>query len=281
MKMKPNKFLIYITILCLLLFVVGEAKQPNIELVGKVKLYEEISNKTSINDNFSPQENDIIVIAEPYKSIIQKGAKFAIAQTEIANHVNPDTAMNIFNEVALMLSKKSRLYRMIKVLSITMGTILLSGFFFPGIYKRLEKTWRDPTSIINLDKYMKSNGILEKSVISSLSSQTDDTLNRIGLHDNTCRQKSLCYLGEAIRCLFPQSSEAIIKFSSENLSNTLFKENKYFDSFVSGFKDQNCTNVDTVEQTGHCLGNIFNSVIQPKYQDRQKNKYQTIQASRA
>ena len=236
------------------------------------------TNDSSINrrttreddqDNKIPDESskqsdidDRILIAEPYKSIIQTTTRFALAQTKITKHLNIDTAKNLLNDASYLLSRPIVLLKALKFIAVTLATFMATVFFFPGAHKFAETLWQDPTNALNLDRYL-TNGLQERSVLAALGSKTDETLSRVGLQDNTCRQRSLCYMGEMVKCTFPHTTETVTKFVSENFSNTGAKENVYARAFISGFVDGNCTGIGGKDshEANNCLGNLFNSIL--------------------
>lgn len=226
------------------------------------------SKSSSREDAISQNEDDSnrINVAEPYKSILKTTTRFALSQTKLS-HVNLETAMTMLNDVGYVLAKPSNLLKAIKIVTVTMATFLTATIFFPGAHRFLEKVWNDPLNTFNLDS--------ERSVV-------DDTLSRFGIQDSSCRQRSVCYTGEAIRCLFPETSEDISKFFKENFSNSGFKNHTYVSAFISGFSDKNCANVSPEAGDTSCLGSLINSLVLPRHVNGPKgNKHQTLQAARS
>ena len=231
--------------------------------VGK-RMAREDDQDNKISDEQVKQNeiDDRIVIVEPYKSIIQTTARFALAQTQVTKHINIDTAMNLLNDAGYLLSKPVILLKVLKIAAVTLATFLATLFFFPGAHKFAETAWENPMNALNLDRYL-TNGLQERSVLAALGSKTDETLSRVGLQDNSCRQRSLCYLGEIVKCSFPNTAETVTKFASDNFSNIGFKDNVYARAFISGFVDRNCTGIGGKDQqeANNCLGNFFNSIL--------------------
>lgn len=221
--------------------------------------------KGSAQDEKEVQQNEIddrIRVVEPYKSMLQTTARFALAQTKVSNHVNIDTAMDLLNDAGYMLSKPANLFRVIKVVASLITILITTTFFFPGAHKFISAAWRNPVNALNLDKHL-SNGINEKSMLDIIGSKTDDALGRIGLQDSSCKQRSLCYMGEILKCSFPETANSITRFTSDNFSNTGIKENVYAKAFISGFVDRNCTKVgsDAPETSHNCLSKLVNSIL--------------------
>lgn len=234
-----------------------------------------------------------IHVGEPFKSLLQTAVRFMLAQTKVSNHVNIDTAMDFINNMGYMLSKPSTLIKMVEVAAITVVGLLGATLFFPGFYKFLDSAWKDPVNTFNLDRYL-SNGISERSVLGVIGSTTDEALSRVGLQDGSCRERSICYLGEMLKCHFPDTSDMMTKFATENFSSSSYNENKYFRAFTSGFVDRNCTKIagssDQGGENKNCLGSFIGSILrqginQPNTvpdNGRSGKKYQSIQpAARA
>lgn len=233
-----------------------------------------------------------LLLNEPYKSLIQTTTRYALIQTRVANYVNIDTAMTFINKVSYMLSKPSTLIKAVKTVAILITTLLTSALatliFLPNVMWFILRAIRDPFNLLNLDKYL-NNGISGRTLVETLSWQTDDLLGKIGLHESSCRERSVCYIGQALNYTFPDTASTVTKFSQDNLPDAVYnKDNKYTKAFLAGFTEQNCTsaNPDSSEQSNMgCLSGFINSVIMPHLvgdvmQPRQMNKYQTIHVTR-
>lgn len=209
-------------------------------------------------------QNDIddrIIVGEPYKSLIQTTARFALAQSKISNHVHIDTAMRVLNNASWLLAKPKNLMKVFKMIAVTMASLTATIFFFPGAWGFLRAAWEDPSNTMNLDKYL-TNGISERSALSMLTSKADDALSRVGLDDSSCRERSLCYLGEILKCSFPYTSESLARIASDSFSGTNLRENVYSRAFLTGFIDHNCTKVMSEGEDSHnCLSNFFNTIL--------------------
>lgn len=219
-------------------------------------------------------QNDIddrIVVGEPYKSLIQTTARFALAQTKISNHVHIDTAMGVLNNASWLLAKPRNLFKVFKMAALAMATVTATVLFFPGTLTFLKAAWEDPANTLNLDRYL-TNGISERSALSMLGSRADDALSRVGLEDTSCRERSLCYMGEILKCSFPYTSESIARFASDNFPNANIRENLYARAFLTGFADHNCTKIMSESQDSHnCLGNFFNKILNAGPEKRKSN----------
>lgn len=229
------------------------------------------TNNASANEIASQQENEIssaaaeprIHLVEPYKSMVETATRFALAQTKLSNHVSIDFSVHILKEVGFKLSKISNLVKLIKYVAISAVSILVTSFFFPGLAKFFDSMWNDPVNTLNLDRYL-TNGLSERSVIGILGSKTDSMLKQVGLSEFSCRQRSICYFGEVLRCSSPRTAEALIKFGSDHFANTSLSSNPTVKSFLSGYVDRNCTSIPLeTDKSEYCFRNLFNSFLGP------------------
>lgn len=263
-------------------------------LYGGGNSYKQEKNKKAFVENFDKNEiDDRIQVSEPYKSLIQTTFRFALAQSGASKHVNIETAMDLLNDTGFMLSKPSILSKFAKTVVVILATLLTSAFFFPGVYKFADTAWRDPQRVMKSFESYLPNGINERSVINLVGSRAEDFLANIGLTDSSCREQSICQAGELIKCTFPHTAESIIKFVSDHFSRPKYRENKYVNAFLSGFVEQNCQALsslnDDKSSRKNCFGNLFGSYFLSKCDlsprnnnnEKQKAEYQTIQVGRA
>lgn len=209
------------------------------------------------------EDDQRIELVEPYKSMIQTTARFAIAQTRIPTVIHMETLMKILGEVAYHLAKPVVLFKVVKLVGILVATVTAATFAFPSSYAFVDSFYKDPINTLNLDRYF-SNGVSERSVLSIIESRTGEALNRVGLQDSSCRERSLCYAGEILRCTFPATSQSVARTMSGSFSDSGIKDNVYYKAFTSGFVDRNCTNVgldSNSRDNGNCLASIVNSLV--------------------
>lgn len=202
---------------------------------------------TSSSDDDSNDIDSRIQLPEHYKSLIETTTRLIIIQTGLSNRVNIDTAMNFLKDTAYMLSKPKVLIKAIKVFAVSLLTILAGVFFLPtSVYQTVVSTWRNPAYLtFNSEMYL-SNGIIEKSLLDMLGLADEGSIDLYGLKDSSCRQQSICYIGNLIASTFPTTSRSISKFARENLSSYGLKDNKYIGSFLSGFADRDCLKINAL-----------------------------------
>lgn len=204
-------------------------------------------NEIHVDDD----DKDRIRFKEPYKSLIQTTVRLSLSQSSLANHLNIDSIMDVINRTAYTMSKASTLIKVMKIAAIVMGLLLSSLLLYPPLLKNL---MHDPMHLIHFEKFL-NNGTNEKSILGMLSSTTDNFLNTIGFRDYTCRERSLCYAGEVLRCSFPNTAEAVTKFASSNFSNISLSDHKYVKAFVTGFLEKNCAKIGNGNMS--CLSSLF------------------------
>lgn len=144
-----------------------------------------------------------------------------------------------------MLSKPKVLIKATKALAVSLLTVLAAVFFLPSsVYKTIIAAWRNPTYMISDSEKYLSNGIIEKSLLDMLGLGDEGSINMYGLKDASCRQQSICYLGNLFASTFPTATKSISKFARKNLSNYGLNDNKYIGSFLSGFFDGDCLKIN-------------------------------------
>lgn len=220
--------------------------------------------RISLKENEIDYDEKSIDIGEPYKSLLKTTARFAIAQSKLSNHFNLDTMMNLLSDATYYLARPVILIKLLKLLVPLVFSLTITIMLVPGGHSFINSLYRDPMNTLNLDRYF-TNGVSEKSVLSILGTKTDETLSRVGLQDTSCRERSLCYMGEILRCSLPTTSESITKFASENFANSEIKDYVFARAFISGFVDRNCTNIGIQEnspiENRNCLANFINSML--------------------
>lgn len=219
------------------------------------------------NMDQSNEIDDRIQLSEPYRTVLQTSARFALSQTKLSRHVDLETAMDLINSAGYMLSKPSVLIKTVEATAVFIVLLLTMTFLYPTSYKFIETVWRDPANTFNFDRYL-SNGLSEKSVLATIGSKTEDVLSRVGLQTMSCREKSLCYMGEIINCTFPKTAETISKFAVNHFPNSSIKDHPLAKAFISGFSDRNCTRVTSDGGSQSCIGNFFNSLMVSKYRNK-------------
>lgn len=272
--MKFSNKILFVGRICLFLILVSliiGTQQKELNKAKKESQYRYFDNISSKNYYYEDYNNndDGIVLVEPYKSIIQTTARVALMQTKLSkNDQDLNRVMNLLDNVGHFLSKPGTLLKTIKLISITFTSILLSSVFFPETFRSLGHIFfANQANLLDIDFYIKNvNNVEEKFIVDLLMSKLDyNTIQeRLGLsNDNPqCTLVSLCLSGDIMKRLsYPYSRTFIDKFSDPDnidLSSLFNKENNYVKSFISGFVDQNCTSLRTNET---CIANSIYLVV--------------------
>lgn len=199
-----------------------------------------------------------IVLTEPYKSLIQATARLAVAQSSLTDYVTVDTAMDVISDAGYALSKPSTLSRVFKAVVIAIASLAASALVLPGsLMRSLDATIRNPERLLKLDQYLPS-GLSKMNILGLLHQKNEDFMARFGLNDGVCREQTVCQVGELVRCTFPRTSNVTISFIKENLSRPKYKNNKYLNAFLSGFMEQNCS-VENDNLPKSCASNLIKS----------------------
>ena len=275
-----------------------ETKYQTSNAPDNVILHEEKSSsaKSDLTNDSSDDENRI-TISEPYKSLIQTTARFAVAQSSLTDYVTVDTFMDVVGDASYALSKPSILGKALKTAAVLVVTLLASAFVLPvSIIHGLGSILRNPDRLTKLERHLPI-GLSEMGVINLLNERTDDLISRFKLNDSSCRQQTICHAGEQLRCTFPRASKMTIDFVSENFSLQKYRSNKYLNAFMTGFIDQNCANIielDESAQSKSCACNFIKSISicsstyksatqsnSSSVSTSQKSNYQSLRAVRA
>lgn len=201
-----------------------------------------------------------LVIAEPYKSLIQSTTRLALAQTTIPNHVGLETMMSLLTDATNMLIKPGNLLVAIKLIFALLIPVLGLAILLPGGPTFLMSVWQDP---LNLDTFYRTR-IADDRTLSVVSLSTEEFIQRVGLSNKKCRERSVCHFGQLIRYLAPETSQSLIKFARSNLSSSSseFRKHSLVRAFILGFVDRECKSLDqTLEPAkGVCMGDMFSFI---------------------
>lgn len=234
----------------------------------------EIEATSSKNSN-GDDSSRTLVMAEPYKSLLQFTTRLALTRTNLSKHIDLDNAMSLLSDVAYFLSKPSHLMLAVKLVSVFVVSSLGLSFLLPGGSRFVESVWQDPSNSLDLDRYL-SNGTSEQSVLEVVNARTDEAWSRVGDEARLCRQVSMCHFGEILHCFLPRTSKMVIKFARDNFSSKSnpFKNRPMAEAFVSGFVERNCTRLASLQaqpsdmssrsasqQSTSCLGDWLVSVF--------------------
>lgn len=268
--------LVFLTVSIIICVSIGliqcKLQQPYHDL--QFKTSRDFSDKNALNnqkDNLSSRseqdqnandddddDDDRIIIAEPYKSLVQTTTRFAITNTKLSKHFNVDNIMNVLNSVGYLMARTSIIFAIAKAAAVSFVSIMVGLFFMPGALHYLDAAWRNPTKTLGLDKYM-SNGLYEKSVLKALHDGTDQILNQVGFNDEKCRVKTFCHLGEMGKLMAPNKSRATVSFMRQYFANVKLPNDPHMNAYTTGLVDGSCQNY--VTNTTSCLGNFMDSFM--------------------
>lgn len=215
-------------------------------------------------NNYDKREPDRIQVSDTSKMILQTSLRFALAQSGFTKYIDLETAMDVANDTGYMLSKPSNLAKVVRVAVVALTMLMVSAFFFPSTYKFIDAAIKDPTKSIQFDKYL-SNGIYDKSILNLLGTKADDLLARIGMDDSACQELTVCQSAKALRCVFPHATNGLAKVVSEHYVRPKYRQNRFVNSFLSGFVDRNCNSLAKSAKQS-CMGPMVFSYLLPSDQ---------------
>lgn len=203
----------------------------------------------------APDEENGIIISEPYKTMIKASAQMAVAQVmpSIPEYIGMDATMEMISDAGYALTKPSVLRQLVKPVLATLITLVVAAFLAPRTaINFVASAWRNPESLSKASDWL-MNGLIKADVIKSLHLADMELVKKLGLEDSACREQTVCRLGELVRCKLRSSSEIVIDFITyKNLRKI---EKKYLKAFLSGFIDQDCGDESgTLSET--CASNL-------------------------
>lgn len=237
-----------------LLVVVVLFAQPLVGLVREPRQTFEADQDAKSSTNGSI--DDYRVFSEPYNTLVQTSAKIVFIQSvpAIPDLIGVDATMEAFNKAAHALSKPAVLAKVLVPVVAMFVALTVGALFAPNAAAQfLQAVWHRPDDLLRIDKWLPF-----KDTLDMLNMKSDQFTARIGLTNQTCRERTVCKMGELIHCKFPSSSEALIKFLKRH---QIIRNSKsvYMRSFAAGLVDRNCANENEIQPPDSC----FSTLIEP------------------
>lgn len=226
----------------------------------------QVCNSQSDNSDSSESQNEIetrFQVPELYKSLIVTGTRVALSQQSFSNHINVDAAMDVLIQFSNELLKPSMALKAAS-LAVSAFIALLSTFvMFPNSYELITEAWRDPSIVMRTENYkFLTNGLGENSVVELVYMKTDAFLNKVGLKEDSCRQKSICYASAIINKLLP-SAASHARSVMDNVAYVGGSKIKNQIKQMQDYLEQNCTqaNLPAGREPPLCLANFLGPFI--------------------
>lgn len=165
-----------------------------------------------------------------------------------ARYIKLENIISILDRVAYAISKPAAIINLIKFITLTLSSIFMSVFVFPN--NNFPRGYRDrSTSRYNTFGHLTRSEI--ESMIDVITRNYDETLNRAGFADrSTCRERSLCVLGDMMACDFPNIVVTVGRFAQHHLPPIDTHKNKYTKALMLGLNQTDCDrayNTDSYE----------------------------------
>lgn len=158
-----------------------------------------------------------------------------------SRHAKIENILSLLDRVAYAISRPIAIVNVLKFVALAVGSLIMSTIILPlsnlDMSKRRNRergTWQsrlfNPSDIEN--------------IIELISRSYDDLLDRTGLADrSSCREKSLCVLGDMMACDFPNFVVTAGRFAQQHLPPIDAHKNKYTKAFVLGLNQTDCNSL--------------------------------------
>lgn len=155
-----------------------------------------------------------------------------------ARYIRLENIISVLDRVAYAISKPAAIINLIKFIAIALSSFFMSVFVLPN--NNFPRGYRDrPTPRYNPFGHLTRSEI--ESMIDVITRNYDETLNRAGFSDrSTCRERSLCVLGDMMACDFPNIVVTVGRFAQHHLPPIDTHKNKYTKALVLGLNQTDC-----------------------------------------
>lgn len=157
-----------------------------------------------------------------------------------AKHVKMENILSFLDRVAYAVSKPVAIINVIKFVALTIGSMIMSTIIIPlsnlDMSKRRHRDRGSWNGLFGLLGPFEVDGVVEM-----MSKNYDDLLDRSGFSDRiSCRERSLCVLGDMMACDFPSFVVTVGRFAQQHLPPIDANKNKYTKAFVLGLNQTDC-----------------------------------------
>lgn len=172
--------------------------------------------------------------------IKEQGIRVTLSETS-PGYGKLESVIGILDRVAYAVSKPATIVNIVRFITLALSTLIMSNFIFPTmtIFDMSKKKNRD-----RFNRYNPLNHITRpdiENMIELMARNYDDTLNRAGLMEkDSCRERSLCVIGDMVSCEFPNVVLSVGNFAQNHLPPIDHSKNKYAKALVLGLNQTNC-----------------------------------------
>lgn len=154
-----------------------------------------------------------------------------------ARHAKVENILSFLDSVAYAISKPVAVINVIKFVALALGSFVMSTIILPLSNLDMSKRRnRDRNIWQSLLSPFEIEGVIE-----SIARNYDELLDRSGLPErSTCRERSLCVLGDMMACDFPSFVVTVGRFAQQHLPPIDANRNKYTKAFILGLNQTDC-----------------------------------------
>ena len=148
------------------------------------------------------REQEVLVIVEPYKSLIQTTARYALTNSRASKYLDVERTMTLINNSVYYLAKTLPLVLVFKLVALTLVALSIGLFIVP------DALWHNPVHVLGLEKYVSASGLSDQSLLEAVNARTEELMAQFGLEDDACRRKTWCHLGDTLKLAAPSYARA-------------------------------------------------------------------------
>lgn len=184
-----------------------------------------------------PMKSRQLKVIQP---LLREGIRVTLMEPS-AGYSRLENMVSVLDRVAYAISKPATIANVVRFVTLALSSLIMSSIIFPisALFDLTKKRNRERLQRYNPLNYISRQDI--ENMIDSMSKNYDDTLNRAGLLEKgSCRERSLCVLGDMVSCEFPNAVVTVGKFAQNHLPPIDVQKNKYTKALVLGLNQTDC-----------------------------------------
>lgn len=213
----------------------GQVKQPQlyIETARPIKMKPIIHAPEAQPTENVLRSNQITAIQPMHREGIR-----VTLNDPVPRYIKLENIISALDRVAYAISRPAAIINLVRFITLALSSFFMSVFVFPN--SNFPRGYRERSAPrYNPFGHLTRSEI--ESMIDVITRNYDETLNRAGFADrSTCRERSLCVLGDMMACDFPNIVVTVGKFAQHHLPPIDTHRNKYTKALVLGLNQTDC-----------------------------------------
>lgn len=257
MARKQVKMLVFQSVLCATLCVASTT--ATVQLKPNNQVFMENHQRTSMSNKQMHMNYH-----KPEPSAYLKSTEQSMRNKQLANSLQPllsdgtfrvtlndapiryaklENILSLVDRVAYSISKPVAVINVLKYVFMALSSFLMSAFI--GTLDMATKRQYRSRDTGDRSAWFNPLGQLSPSdfegMIELMTRNYDEMLNRAGLEDRaSCRERSLCVLGDMMACDFPNLVVTVGRFAQQHLPPIDTHKNKYTKALILGLNQTDC-----------------------------------------